>query len=645
MSKTCYIVGKGPSLDTLIRADFGDGLIITINEAVTKIESLNLPNTIYSLQQDGKPQCMRRPKRATLYLSQESKQWFPDYEPRVIYDKTKMRVPNDAFSAIVAMEIAEDWGAEKIIFKAFDACTCGDISYASGISYYDPRNNIRIFNLHCEIMKLMNHGLRMFFDDKEIHNAPYTIITPTGDRSEVMRLCRKYVLNQTVLPRQWIIVDDGKKPMKDDLYRGATYVRREPQPFDPSHTLKVNMIEGLKYVNQPHVLIFEDDDWYHPEYAEYCLSHCGDAQLFGTGYTYYYHYGSRKYKKLVHTDRASWCTTGFKSDIIPQVIDACNREKGFCVDLTTWKLNVKKKAYTPSRVLQIGLKGLVGRPGQTSGHYSETHYYEPDTTHWLEDQLGDSLKDYENLASVDKPKSAPKPKPKPKYEDYGVKVHYLDDGSFMIPRRDKSIEAVLDRMAIRIPNELRWYPKDVKCKPLNILSDQFKKQVCYIVGKGPSLDMLSKDNFGSGPIIAINEAIHKVELLDLDNPIIALQIDNNLKDHCWSKKGNMLVSVNCGILYADHPNLYVFAASSLNLTQGIGVCNAICLAKNFGAKELKLLCFDAYTHKITDYAKIIGYPSSKGGTPDRFLNQAINIKKQLNDSKLPYSFITPGDLP
>ena len=47
----------------------------------------------------------------------------------------------------------------------------------------------------------------------------------------------------------------------------------------------------------------------------------------------------------------------------------------------------------------------------------------------------------------------------------------------------------------------------------------------WIVGKGPSLLMLTKEQLGPGPIIAINEAIIAVEALDLDNVIYSLQKD------------------------------------------------------------------------------------------------------------------------
>ena len=46
-----------------------------------------------------------------------------------------------------------------------------------------------------------------------------------------------------------------------------------------------------------------------------------------------------------------------------------------------------------------------------------------------------------------------------------------------------------------------------------------------IVGKGPSLQFLTRDHFEPGPIITMNQAIITVEDLDLPNPIYSMQKD------------------------------------------------------------------------------------------------------------------------
>ena len=636
--ETCYIIGKGPSLDALTIEDFGPGPIIAINESITKIESLNLKNPIYSLQQDGKPQCMRRPQRATLLLSQVSKHWFQDYTPRIIYDRTKLNMSDKAFSAIIAMDFAKQWGCKTLIFKAFDACTCDNASYASDIHYYDPRNSLHVFKLHCEIIKLSNHGLKIFFDDQEIKIGPYTIITPTGDRSELMKLCRKYVLHQTLLPSQWIIIDDGKIPMDRTIYQGAEYIRRQPKVTDPDHTLCINMLAALPHVTQPYVLIFEDDDWYHPKYAEYLLEHCDDADLFGINYTYYYHYGIRKYARFSHPGRSSWCTTGFSKKVIPNIMQACHAERRYFLDLRVWNLNLNKKDSKPDKVLHVGLKGLKGRIGQSSGHNVNASYYILDNHNWLEDILGKDIKLYRGLVNKS---STDVPPNNPQYEfPDNFNIRYSHDGSFFIPRQNHQIEKFLDRQFARVPNTLRWFPKITNAISLKSLRSIFKDQTCYIVGKGKSLDMLHAEHFKDGPIIAINEAIHKVEAFGLSNPIFMMQQDVRLKKSCWPKYGSVLVPTSIAHLFHTHNSLYTFILMELGLTSTPPtVIAAIEVAKLLGVSMIKFICFDAYTEQQTAYADCIGYTAEKFGQPVRFLQQTAVINKHIRGIKT--EFITP----
>ncbi len=55
-------------------------------------------------------------------------------------------------------------------------------------------------------------------------------------------------------PLQWIIVDDGRKPIDRSLLKvldeerwTIRYIRRAPQPKDPPHTLCLNMQLALPH--------------------------------------------------------------------------------------------------------------------------------------------------------------------------------------------------------------------------------------------------------------------------------------------------------------------------------------------------------------------------------------------------------------
>lgn len=57
------------------------------------------------------------------------------------------------------------------------------------------------------------------------------------------------------------------------------------------------------------------------------------------------------------------------------------------------------------------------------------------------------------------------------------------------------------------------------------LSNIYAGQSVWIIGKGSSLQYLTKEHIGSGPIITINQSIIKVQEIDLSNPIFSMQKD------------------------------------------------------------------------------------------------------------------------
>jgi len=53
VDQAVWIVGKGPSLQYLNAGYFGNGPIITINEAILSVQDLPLANTMYAMNKDG----------------------------------------------------------------------------------------------------------------------------------------------------------------------------------------------------------------------------------------------------------------------------------------------------------------------------------------------------------------------------------------------------------------------------------------------------------------------------------------------------------------------------------------------------------------------------------------------------------------
>lgn len=176
--QTMWIVGKGPSLQYLKERDIGLGPVITINDAIVKVEELDLSNSIFSLQKDGgdrmkyckaktkfghplfipdcdyTPDCgdrcggMVRPKKGAILLVHlhESLYCMPDYSPRYIFCFQQLGFLHNQFSLIIAIRIGLLMGCESFRFVSFDLYITGSCqSYTPGVGlrWGEYRNHIK----------------------------------------------------------------------------------------------------------------------------------------------------------------------------------------------------------------------------------------------------------------------------------------------------------------------------------------------------------------------------------------------------------------------------------------------------------------------------------------------------------------------
>ena len=227
-----------------------------------------------------------------------------------------------------------------------------------------------------------------------------------------------------------------------------------------------------------------------------------------------------------------------------------------------------------------------------------------------------------------------------------IGIRILADGTYCLVRANRTIEKYMDEHLKRAggPRERKWYP-ELEGAEVNVFKDLFKGQVCSIVGKGPSLDLLNQEDIkDEGPVVALNEAIHIVEKLGLNkdkNPLFIVQQDAHLKDSCKpkNKSTKLLISYLSGKCAKDHENRFMYRPVDLGLRDtSLTVQIAIEFARLWGCKKVKLYAFDACMNGNTDYADSIGYPSSKGGDPKRFIRQKNIVLRQLK--KIPHEFIT-----
>ena len=152
--QTCYIVGKGPSLQYLRWHHVGPGFVITINEAVVHVQTLGLPNQIYAMQKDGcateDQTTIARPcgschehgwKRApvidplpgiTALFSQYISSWCLHGRPnRYVFTDEELGFAGFPFtmSTLEAIPLALYLGAEQIVMVSFDSLVNGDNGY------------------------------------------------------------------------------------------------------------------------------------------------------------------------------------------------------------------------------------------------------------------------------------------------------------------------------------------------------------------------------------------------------------------------------------------------------------------------------------------------------------------------------------
>ena len=152
ISERVYIVGRGPSLEFLENKDFGEGIVIALNRAIVKVNSLNLPNKVYSMQKDGEWEMMKfheecnrdcyhcilpmhpvDPGDVTLLVNYQSLHCFTD-KNRIMISRERH---SDKFgdtrnpSALVAIRLAKWMGAQEIVMMCCD-------SFIGDVREHDP---------------------------------------------------------------------------------------------------------------------------------------------------------------------------------------------------------------------------------------------------------------------------------------------------------------------------------------------------------------------------------------------------------------------------------------------------------------------------------------------------------------------------
>lgn len=225
-------------------------------------------------------------------------------------------------------------------------------------------------------------------------------------------------------------------------------------------------------------------------------------------------------------------------------------------------------------------------------------------------------------------------------------IRYFEDGSFGIPRNNINAERILDNGFIRLLGELRWYPHITGNESIENLHTKFYGKLCYIVGKGESLNHLNSTHFPhkNAPIIGINQAIHYVEDIDIENQLFVMQQETILKDSCKPKKENtyLIISYITASFYRLYKKKYIFNPGKFGLPiQTYTIVLAIEIAKYLGSSELIMLCFDAYANKNYGYAKDLFAWAGNIDPTKRLEEQRSDINRSIKG--IDVTWITPID--
>jgi glycosyltransferase involved in cell wall biosynthesis len=179
-----------------------------------------------------------------------------------------------------------------------------------------------------------------------VHALKVGVLIPDrNDRPVFLKKCLQMVNDQSVKPYHIELVNDPPLSDKKDI----TY--RYRIGYDRMRNMGLDVIAFM-----------ENDDWYSRQYLEMMLDEWlqrGKPDLFGTGYTIYYHLKLRKYITMVHDDRASAMNTLIKPDMdFNWGID----ENPF-TDMHLWITIPNRSVWFSPRVVAVGMKHGIGKCG------------------------------------------------------------------------------------------------------------------------------------------------------------------------------------------------------------------------------------------------------------------------------------------
>jgi len=216
-----------------------------------------------------------------------------------------------------------------------------------------------------------------------------------------------------------------------------------------------------------------------------------------------------------------------------------------------------------------------------------------------------------------------------------VRCHDINGPYWLAVNRKSDIDTLDScNQLTRIDNKQLWYklPNEKKFD----MFGKYKDMPCFIIGKGPSLDFITAGIFKSNyPILCCNDSCHKIESLNLLNPIYTIITDKKFKD-----KDSMIpriLNISCVNNYKEYYQWCTAAFLGSLGFQHVGHMATI-IAKTMGCNKIYYIGFEGAFGGNASYAKIIGYKETKRGPASRFSKHGKHLIEAAGN--IPYQLIT-----
>lgn len=169
---------------------------------------------------------------------------------------------------------------------------------------------------------------------------------------------------------------------------------------DLTFRIKECFINNKSSENHHSFSIIEDDDYYPLNYIDIITEKLKGYDCIGFDWTYYYHIGTKRWKKIHHPGRSSLFTTSFRSDCLNDF--KWPADDYLFLDIKIWE-HFKKERFSVYWVSEkecrpIGIKHGIGKTGGMGHTRSHTFpNYDPNML-WLRQRVDkQSLDFYKSL--------------------------------------------------------------------------------------------------------------------------------------------------------------------------------------------------------------------------------------------------------